>query len=156
MSGKGVRDFVESYARFSFTDPFGIGRLRELAYSFKMRERDLESELSYLRDVNNEQSKAVTLMVQKLSAVEKINENLSSYISKSDEAKRSLNEKKLLAEAEKLRMTDEFESMREELDRLKDIEKHYTQLSSQYAALVQALREARPDIPIDILEDQMA
>lgn len=154
MTGKSVREFVEGYAKFSFSDPLGIGRLRELAYSYKMRELALESDLEYQRAVNNEQSKAVSLMVQKLSAVEKTNEKLASYISQSDEAKKSLNEKKLLAEAEKLRMADEFKLMREELERLKDIEARYIQLSAQHEALIRALREAQPDIPIDILEEE--
>lgn len=147
-----VREFTKKYARFDFSDIFGIGRLRELAYQMKMQEINYDAEMTRLREINDSQAKAVTVMVCQLSETEERNRDLSNYIRAADEAKKNLMEKKMMAESRQTALENELEKTKSKLDELRDIKSSYDQLSKEYELLMMKLKESNPDISPEELE----
>lgn len=70
MNGKSVQEFIKSYTRFDLTDPFGVNRIRKLAYEYKMQEFEHAGEVEYLHAIRDEQAKAISLLINKLNSLD--------------------------------------------------------------------------------------
>lgn len=123
--GKSVREFIDTYAHFNFTDPFGLNRIRRLAYEYKMQEMKLGGEIERLRAINEDQSKAVTLMIRQLDKESNSKEEVL-------EMQRLIEE--LRNKTEALEALQAYaEEMEKKIDRLHS---ENLMLKSQYAAAI--------------------
>lgn len=68
MTGQSVREFVKEQAKFDPADLFGVGRIRKLAYEYKMLEFKYQGEIDYLHAIRDEQAKAISLLINRVNA----------------------------------------------------------------------------------------
>lgn len=139
MKEKGVRNFVDSMAKFDLADPFGLGRIRQLAYELKMQEMNLNWEIDRLRGINEDQSRAVMLIVHKLN----LDTDTSSGI---------LNrmETELCKQAETI---EALKAYAEDLEaKLKQSNQANRTLRFQYDSAVALIRKLKPETPVEEIE----
>lgn len=67
MMEQTVKDFVKEQARFDLEDPFRAGKVRRLAYDYKMMEMKFQEEINYLKAIREEQSRVISLILARLN-----------------------------------------------------------------------------------------
>lgn len=140
--------FIKRKAAFDPTDIFGKGRIRKLIYEYEDLKWRYKKELGAYRQTTVSQANAVTMMVEKLSKMEKENAYLKSYIKESDATKINLQQNRMAANKQVEELADENAKLKAELSLLRE---DYRQLADVHETLMQVIHEQRPDIDLDKL-----